>query len=92
MKLDVDTCLLVFVFNKQSAIGAGPNSIGNRTFPQEQPGCEPLSKRKGSHSQQGQPQAKHHTTPSSSQPEPNATGVQTRRAKLLTSRQGGLTQ
>ncbi|XP_021722616.1 uncharacterized protein LOC110690102 [Chenopodium quinoa] len=62
---------------KKSAIGAGPNSIGNRTFPQEQ---------------QGQPQAKHHTTPSSSQPEPNATGVQTRRAKLLTSRQGGLTQ
>ncbi|XP_021716999.1 uncharacterized protein LOC110684867 [Chenopodium quinoa] len=50
---------------KKSAIGAGPNSIGNKKFPQEQEGCLPFSKRP-------QPQsssAKHSSAqPSSSQP------------------------
>ncbi|XP_021727902.1 uncharacterized protein LOC110695018 [Chenopodium quinoa] len=83
---------------KKSAVGAGPNIIGNKTFPQEQPGCEPLSKRKGSQSQQGQPQSKQNMTPSSSQPDPRNTdkvqlsGVQTRRAKLQTLKNENLTQ
>ncbi|XP_021736239.1 uncharacterized protein LOC110702797 [Chenopodium quinoa] len=50
---------------KKSAIGAGPNSIGNKKFPQEQEGCLPFSKRPQPQSSSAQHSS---AQPSSSQP------------------------
>ncbi|XP_021724314.1 uncharacterized protein LOC110691684 [Chenopodium quinoa] len=53
---------------KKSAIGAGPNSIANKKFPQEQEGCLALSKKTQSQSRQPSSSQPTSSQPSSSQP------------------------